>query len=91
MRVCGVVAYDGTAYQGFQRQAQGILTVQGELERAIAIVTGQPVTLVAAGRTDTGVHAIGQVIAFEITWAHELPILLRALNATLPDDIALLL
>lgn len=83
-----VVAYDGTGYRGFQRQAGATPTVQGVLEDAIARVTGQPVALRAAGRTDTGVHASGQVIAFDVTWAHGAEALWRALNANLPRDVA---
>ena len=64
-------------------------TIQLALERAIAQVSQQQTTVIGAGRTDTGVHAVGQVIAFDITWAHSDHDLLRALNAVLPDDIAL--
>ncbi len=87
MRVRAVVAYDGTNYQGFQRQTNGP-TVQEVLERALGQVTGEPVTILAAGRTDTGVHAEGQVIAFDTEWKHPLTALLRALNAVLPPDVA---
>ncbi len=82
------LAYDGTAYYGFQRQAHGIPTVQGTVEDAIAAVTGQTVTVIGAGRTDTGVHAAGQVIAFDVGWKHSADRLLSAINAVLPDDIA---
>lgn len=87
MRVRAVVAYDGTDYQGFQRQANGP-TVQEALETALERVTGEPVAVLAAGRTDTGVHAEGQVIAFDTGWRHPLDALLRALNAALPPDVA---
>jgi tRNA pseudouridine38-40 synthase len=87
-RYRAVVSYDGTAYQGFQRQAGDTPTIQFALERAIAQVA-QQTTVIGAGRTDTGVHAAGQVIAFDITWVHGDHDLLRALNAVLPDDIAL--
>ncbi len=87
MRVRAVVAYDGTDYQGFQRQANGP-TVQEVLESALAHVTGEEVTVLAAGRTDAGVHAEGQVIAFDTEWRHPLEALLRALNALLPPDVA---
>lgn len=88
-RYRATLAYDGSAYVGFQRQAEGRRTIQGEVERAIAQVTGQQVTVVGAGRTDTGVHAEGQVIAFDVPWRRDDETLLKALNATLPDDIAL--
>jgi len=88
-RYRAVVAYDGTRFQGFQRQAGETPTVQAVLETAIERVTGQRVTLKAAGRTDTGVHATGQVIAFDVVWRHSAAALWRALNATLPSDVAL--
>lgn len=88
-RYRATLAYDGTAYQGFQRQAGRTPTVQGALERALARVTGQTTTVIGAGRTDAGVHATGQVIAFDVEWRHSDAELLRALNAVLPDDIAL--
>ncbi len=88
-RFRAVVAYRGAAYAGFQRQAEGTPTIQGALEAALQRVAGQPVTVLGAGRTDAGVHASGQVIAFDITWRHEKDALLRALNANLPTDIAL--
>ena len=88
-RYRAVVAYDGTRYFGFQRQAGDTPTVQAALEAAIARVTGQRVTVKAAGRTDTGVHATGQVIAFDVAWRHAPADLWRALNANLPEDVAL--
>jgi tRNA pseudouridine38-40 synthase len=88
MRARAVVAYDGTDYQGFQRQANGP-TVQEVLEAALSRVTQQEVSVLAAGRTDTGVHAEGQVIAFDVEWAHPLAALLRAVNAVLPPDVVM--
>jgi len=87
VRVRAVVAYDGTDYQGFQRQANGP-TVQEVLEAALEQVSGERRTVLAAGRTDAGVHAQGQVIAFDTTWRHTLAELQRALNAVLPADVA---
>ncbi len=89
LRYRATLAYDGTAYYGFQRQAAHTPTIQLALETAIAKVTGQSVTVLGAGRTDAGVHATGQVIAFDVAWRHADPALLRAINAHLPDDIAL--
>lgn len=87
-RYRAVVAYDGTGYFGFQRQpAQP--TIQGALEAALKTVTGQQATVHAAGRTDTGVHASGQVIAFEVEWRHSEQALLAALNEALPAAVAL--
>lgn len=82
------LAYDGTGYQGFQRQADGIPTVQGTVEAAIQALSGQAVTVIGAGRTDSGVHASGQVIAFDLAWNHADDALLRALNVHLPNDVA---
>lgn len=59
------------------------------VERALAAVTGQKASVTGAGRTDSGVHAAGQVIAFEVDWRRGETVLLRAINANLPDDIAL--
>ncbi len=81
-----VVEYDGTRYHGFQVQAQEP-TIQQALEEALTRVTQQVSRVVAAGRTDAGVHAQGQVIAFRVAWGHPLDELQRALNALLPVDI----
>jgi tRNA pseudouridine38-40 synthase len=88
-RYRATLAYDGSAYQGFQRQVDGVPTVQAAVEDAIARIVQRNVTILAAGRTDAGVHAVGQVIAFDVDWRHATADLLRAINAVLPDDIAL--
>lgn len=88
-RLWARVEYDGTDFFGFQVQAQE-RTVQGELERALATVTGQVVRVAGAGRTDRGVHARGQVVGFEARWRHSLADLGRALNASLAEDVAVL-
>jgi len=82
------VEYDGTEYHGFQIQADKP-TVQGAIEEALARTAGEAVRIVGAGRTDTGVHAIGQVISFRLRWRHSLDDLQRALNARLPQDIVI--
>jgi tRNA pseudouridine38-40 synthase len=87
MRVKATVAYDGTEYLGFQRQASGP-TVQGVLETALGTVTGAHTRVLGAGRTDAGVHAEGQVIAFDTRWRHSLSDLERAMNSVLPQDSA---
>jgi len=87
MRVRATVAYDGTDYHGFQRQVD-VPTVQGALEGALLDVSGQETRVIGAGRTDAGVHAIGQVIAFDTNWRHPIGDLQRALNAVLPSDVA---
>ncbi len=89
MRYRATLSYDGAAYQGFQRQAGDTPTIQLALEEAIARITQQRVTVIGAGRTDTGVHASGQVIAFDVEWKHDPHALLRALNSVLPENIAL--
>lgn len=89
VRYGATLAYDGTNYHGFQRQAGDTPTIQLAVETALARVTGQATTVIGAGRTDTGVHAVGQVIAFDTAWKHPDSDLLRALNAVLPSDIAL--
>lgn len=82
-----VVEYDGSGYCGFQRQP-GRPTIQENLERAIARVTGEQSGVVAAGRTDTGVHAAGQVVHFD-SESHLAPgDFWRALNAVLPAAVA---
>ena len=69
-RYRATVAYDGTGYFGFQRQSNAI-TVQQVLEEALKqLGFEQEGSLTAAGRTDTGVHASGQVIAFDLDWRH---------------------
>ncbi len=82
-----ILAYDGSLFKGFQRQANA-RSVQGELENALRQLNWQGRTILAAGRTDTGAHATGQVVAFELDWRHPASELQRALNGTLPADIA---
>lgn len=84
------VQYDGTAYYGFQRQRRGTPSIQATLEQALTQITGQSARVIGAGRTDTGVHALGQVVGFTIEWPnrHGTDALLRALNANLPQDVA---
>lgn len=81
------VEYDGTAYHGFQIQVSHP-TIQGELERALERVTREFVRVNGAGRTDAGVHARGQVINFHSSWSHDCRDLQRAMNANLPEAIA---
>jgi tRNA pseudouridine38-40 synthase len=90
-RYRATIAYDGTDYHGFQRQApEHEPTIQGEIERALTQIGQSGVTVLGSGRTDAGVHATGQVIAFSAEWRHSRQDLQRALNATLPADIAVL-
>lgn len=82
-----ILAYDGTDFQGFQRQ-NGVRTVQGEVEKALAHLGWQDETILSAGRTDTGVHASGQVLAFQLDWPHSPEKLCSAMNALLPTDVS---
>jgi tRNA pseudouridine38-40 synthase len=80
------IAYDGTAYAGWQRQA-GVDTIQARVEAAVADIEGRAVAVHGAGRTDAGVHAWGQVASFQLEHGIDGRVLGRALNAKLPDDI----
>ena len=81
------LAYDGTAYSGWQVQSEQ-QTVQGVLEAAVEAVTGTPVRVLASGRTDAGVHALGQVVAFSIDTELSCEVLRRAVQGNLPDDVS---
>lgn len=80
-----LIEYDGSAYNGFQVQA-GQPTVQGVLEAAITAFSGETVRLAAAGRTDTGVHATGQVISLDLEKAWPAQTVMNALNAHLVGE-----
>ena len=80
------VQYDGTAYAGWQRQAEQ-MTVQEELERALAQVLGREMRVTAASRTDAGVHALGQVVTLETEVPIPVDNLVRALNDHLPQAV----
>ena len=80
------LSYDGTAYVGWQRQANGV-SVQQKVEEACAPLVGAPPAVVGAGRTDAGVHALGQVACLRIDTVLPVASLQRAINARLPADI----
>lgn len=82
------LAYDGTQFEGFQRQGQA-RTVQLELEAALRRLNWQGRAILSSGRTDSGVHATGQVVAFDLDWSHSLEALGRAMNANLPEDVVI--
>ncbi|HET9677299.1 MAG TPA: tRNA pseudouridine(38-40) synthase TruA [Solirubrobacterales bacterium] len=80
------IEYDGAGFRGWAKQP-GLRTVQGELETALATVLREPIELTVAGRTDTGVHALGQVASFQIS-VEPPEDLMRRLNGLGPDDVA---
>ena len=83
------ISYKGTAFSGFQRQGE-TRTVQLELENALRKLGWKEDSIAGAGRTDSGVHAAGQVVSAAIEWHHGEEQLRNALNAALPDDLAVL-
>lgn len=83
-----VIEYDGTAYHGWQRQKTD-RSIQGEIEKAIAVMTRQNITLSASGRTDAGVHALGQVAHFTCDTTLTPEAFFLGLNSLLPDDIVI--
>ncbi|MBI2421397.1 MAG: tRNA pseudouridine(38-40) synthase TruA [Candidatus Hydrogenedentes bacterium] len=84
----GIVRYDGTDFMGWQRQSHG-RTVQGEIENVLSRIADEPVTIQGAGRTDAGVHALGQV--FSCVWPKDVPPrLCHALNRMLMPEVQLL-
>jgi len=87
MRIALGIEYDGTAYNGWQRQRTGI-GVQSRVEEALSKVADEAIAVVCAGRTDTGVHASGQVAHFDTTSERSSRSWLLGANSTLPDDIS---
>lgn len=83
------IQYDGTAYVGWQRQDSGV-SIQALLEDAIAKIERAPVSVQGSGRTDAGVHALGQIATVVLGSGIDVPTLSRALNAVLPPDVRLL-
>lgn len=88
-RILLTLAYDGAAYSGWQAQPDAP-SIQRAIEGVLEKIEGAPVTLTAAGRTDAGVHALGQLAHFDTVRGHDADTWLRALNAQLPRDIAVL-
>jgi tRNA pseudouridine38-40 synthase len=81
-----ILAYDGTAYAGWQFQP-GLPTIQGTLEEALQRIVGTRVRVVGSGRTDAGVHALAQVASFRCDTRLSVDVLRRAINANTPEDI----
>ena len=83
-----VLAYDGTRYNGWQKQGNTDNTIQEKLERILKDICGQETEVFGSGRTDAGTHATGQVINFHMNWTGTAKELLDTFNAKLPEDIA---
>ena len=82
-----ILSYNGSKFAGFQRQ-KAERTVQGEFEKSLRKIGWQAKSILGAGRTDAGVHAIGQVVSFQLEWKHSTEDLRNALNYYLPRDMA---
>jgi len=89
MKICAIVSYDGTNYYGWQTQPDKI-TVQGEIEKALTLLFNKPTKIIGSGRTDTGVHAEGQVFSFNAETTIPPEKIFRAINPLLPPDIKVL-
>lgn len=87
-RIALGVEYNGQAFSGWQAQRHAVRTVQTELETAIAAVANHPVRVVCAGRTDAGVHGLGQVVHFDSAARRQPRNWLLGINTKLPDDIS---
>jgi tRNA pseudouridine38-40 synthase len=88
-RIALGIEYNGHAFSGYQMQSHGTRTVQDELEKAISIVANEPIRLTCAGRTDTGVHATGQVVHFDTAVKRELKAWMLGGNTNLPSDVSI--
>ena len=86
MRIALIVEYDGSTCHGWQAQ-HGLRTVQGLLEQALSKVANHPITIVCAGRTDTGVHATNQIVHFDVNIERSMRAWVYGVNAFLPKDI----
>ena len=83
------IEYDGSGFHGWQRQKTD-RTIQGEIEKALTVMTRRKVTLIGSGRTDAGVHALGQVAHFRCDTTIEAGAFRRGLNSLLPPSIRIL-
>ena len=89
MRLAINIEYDGSAYYGWQRQ-QSLPTVQEQVEMALSKVAAERISVVCAGRTDTGVHAFNQVVHFDTSAQRSLDAWMRGGNANLPSDVRII-
>lgn len=85
-----ILQYEGTRYQGWQRQESTENTIQGKLERLLEKMCGEPVEIQASGRTDAGVHAYGQVANFHCDTKMSTEEILNYMNSYLPEDIGVI-
>ena len=85
-----ILQYEGTRYQGWQRQESTQNTIQGKLERLLSRIAGEPVELQASGRTDAGVHARGQTANFHMDTQLSAEAMMEQINAYLPEDIGVI-
>ncbi|MCW8957087.1 MAG: tRNA pseudouridine(38-40) synthase TruA, partial [Gammaproteobacteria bacterium] len=88
MRIALGIEYDGSHFCGWQMQEQGTRTVQAAVEKALSMVAAEPVQVICAGRTDTGVHALEQVVHFETSSERAQKAWVLGVNTHLPDDVA---
>lgn len=84
-----IVSYDGSRYEGWQRQTRTKDTIQGKLENTLERITGAKGQVIGAGRTDAGVHALGQYANVHLQEEYDLKMLQDAWNRALPDDISI--
>lgn len=84
-----IVSYDGSRYEGWQRQTRTKDTIQGKLEDTLERITGAKGQVIGAGRTDAGVHALGQYANVHLQEEYDLKMLQNAWNRALPDDISI--
>lgn len=88
LRFALCVEYDGSAYQGWQRQSHTKATIQQHIEKALSKIANEPITVICSGRTDTGVHGCYQIIHFDTKAAREPRAWVLGTNSNLPYDIA---
>ena len=89
MRLSLGIEYDGTDFYGWQKQKSGLRTIQATVEEAISKVANEPIEVICAGRTDTGVHAYGQVIHFDTNAIRNNDAWLLGTNTNLPKDVSI--